>query len=262
MTMRTLGICASILATAQLLIVSSPAFAQDAPSSSATDTKSSTATDTKSPDNTPPGDTKPAPSTDGTVEVHIDSPQTVSLERREGATWQHVCVSPCDQRLSVSGEYRILGTDLNESKAFMLDSTKGKVVLYVAPGYHNTAQQGLWIAVGSGAVLVGGILTILLGSDGKTPFNADGQTHLGNTNAIFAGSVLILAGVCGGILGSAWLYDNSHTRVGGDVAKAPPASEPAPPGGPVETKFQFQTSKREPSGLPAVMSVPILSRSF
>jgi len=63
-------------------------------------------------------------------------------------------------------------------------------------------------------------------------------------------------------LGSAWLVDNAHTRVGGDVVKAQPASDTAPPGGPVETKVQFQTSRREPSGLPAVLSVPILSRSF
>jgi hypothetical protein len=164
-----------------------------------------------------------------------------------------------------------MGTDLNESKPFMLDSSKGKVTLNVIPGYHNKQQQGLYVLIGGGVLAVGGILTILLGSDGKTPFSGDGETHLGNTNTIFIGSTLILAGIVGGILGGAWYMDNAHTRVGGDTAKAQPPSDRAPsPGGPgVDTQFQFSTSKREPtwnapktSGMPNVMSVPILSRTF
>src|SRR5262249_25503445 len=161
-TMRTLGICASILASAQLLIVS-PAFAQDAPTTPppADATPADTAT---TPPATPPSDV--APSADGQVEVHIESAKQVNLERREGATWQFVCTSPCDQKVSVSSEYRVMGTDLNESKPFMLDSSKGKVTLNVIPGYHNKQQQGLYILIGAGVVTVGGILTILIGSDG------------------------------------------------------------------------------------------------
>jgi hypothetical protein len=144
--------------------------------------------------------------------------------------------------------------------------------LNVTPGFHNKQQQGMYIAIGGGVLFVGGVLTILLGSDGKTPFNADGDTHLGNTNAIFAGSALLLAGICGGILGGAWYIDNAHTRIDGDTAKAQPGSDknPSGPSSPgVDTKFQFSTSKREPtwntpktSGMPAVTTVPILSRTF
>jgi hypothetical protein len=251
------------LASAQLLIVS-PAFAQDTPPAP-TDAKPA---DVKPADTTTPA-TDATPSADGQVEVHIESPKQVNLERREGATWQFVCSSPCDQKVSVSNEYRVMGDDLNESKAFMLDSSKGKVTLNVIPGYHNKQQQGLYVLIGGGVLAVGGILTILIGSDGKTPFSGDGETHLGNTNTIFIGSTLILAGIVGGILGGAWYIDNAHTRVGGDTAKAQPGSDKSPGSPGVDTKFQFSTSKREPTwntpktaGMPPVVSVPILNRTF
>jgi hypothetical protein len=271
MTMRTLGVCASILASAQLLILPVPAFAQEAPpapSSDAPPPADAKPADAK-PADAKPADAKPAPSAEGTVQVHIESPTPVSLEKRDGATWSHVCEAPCDTAVSTSAEYRIMGTDLNESKAFMIDGSKGKVTLNVRPGYHQRAQQGMYVAIAGGVLLVGGILTIAIGSDGKTPFSGDSDTHLGNTNTIFIGSALILAGVCGGILGGAWMIDNAHTRVGGDVIKqnAPPSDQT--PAGPVETKFQFQTSKREPTwnapkvvGMPAAVTVPFLSRTF
>ena len=284
--MRTLGICASFVASVQLLGVSSPAFAQDAaaplpsaPEPQKTDAPSAAAPSaqvppadappaqvTPAPVSAPAASEPPAPTADGTVLVHIDAPQAVSLERRQGQSqnWEHVCVSPCDERASVSAEYRVLGTDLNASKPFMLDATKGKVVLTVRPGYHQKAETGFWVLVGGGAAVVIGTAVILLGTDTAAASSADGETHIGNTNALFTGSLFLIAGLSGGILGGSWLLENAHTRVNGDVARPTPEKGGAP-----GAEFKFSTSSRQPvfslpktTGMPSVTSVPLLSGKF
>jgi hypothetical protein len=171
----------------------------------------------------------PAPSAPvnppGTVTVHVDSPKAVSLEKRADANspWQFVCNSPCDIPVPTSDQYHIVGVDLNDSRPFVLDASLGdKVTLDVAPGNHNKATHGEWILLAGGALAVGGIVTLLVGSKnndvaGDTGVAANSQ----NTDVIFVGSALIVAGLVAGITGGAFMYDNAHTKVEGGIGAVP-----------------------------------------
>lgn len=283
--MRTFGICASLFAAAQLLIVSSPAYAQggdaapakaDAPvdTQTSSDVKPDAKVDTKA--EYTKVDDKPAAPADGNVEVHIDSPQAVSLEKRESGSqkWEFVCTSPCDQRQSVGFEYRIVGTDLNESHPFTLDGSAGKVVLKVTPGVHNKAETGKWILIGGGVLAVGGVLVLILGSSAKA--DSTGVINQANSNTIFLGSTMLLAGLGGAVFGGSWFVNNSHTGVDGDIMRTT-NEKPAPGGAPggVKGEFKLSTSNKvdapsrtpvyntpKTSGLPAFLSVPVFGTTF
>lgn len=275
--MRTFGLCASIFAMCNIVAVSSPAFAQDDAAKPADTSSEKASTDSPAPAKTSaPASTD---SDDAMAEVHIDSPAPVSLERRAPGTttWENVCTSPCDVKTSTTAEYRIVGTDLNESKTFMIDGTKGKVVLGVAPGTKARENAGLWILVGGGVFVVTGLVILLVGSDknGVFPGNFqadDGQTHGGHLNAMMAGGAFILTGIAGGIFGTAWLINNKHTAVGGDVAKTideKPAPAAEPGGGGVNAEVKFSTKLRQPTwnapkptGMPAAFTMPVWQGTF
>ena len=66
---------------------------------------------------------------DGSVEIHITSPRTVSLERRAapGAPWEHVCESPCDARspaVSSTGSSASISTRLVHSRSALRTTAK------------------------------------------------------------------------------------------------------------------------------------------
>jgi hypothetical protein len=172
--------------------------------------------------------TTAAPSTDGTILVHIDTPQTVSLERRSGpsAAWEHVCESPCDGRLPVGDQYRIVGTGMNASNAFTLDGSKGdRAVLIVAPGTKTKANIGTGLLIGGAVVLVGSVIVGLVGACPSCTFQSGsgGATNTTNTDVIGATTGLAVAGLATGIFGAAWLVDNQHSRVSGAIQAAPPS---------------------------------------
>jgi len=170
------------------------------------------------------------------VTVHLTSPQPASLESRaaDGAEWIHACDAPCDARLSVTDQYRVVGEGLRPSKPFFLDQNAGdKIELRVAPGSQTKYRNGM-ILVGGGAVAaVGGILMIALGAQpgqttSETSPTGDGQTHNANTNWIFGGTALIVTGIVAAIGGGSLIDGNAHTRVGSPVK---PAGDDAPNGG-------------------------------
>jgi hypothetical protein len=249
--MRTLGLCASILAAAQLLLVTSPALADE----KAPPAKSEAAAPA-------PVSTTPA----GTVMVHIDAPLAVSLARREaGSTrFEPACVSPCDQAMPIEGEYQITGGEMSPSKPFLLDAKKGKVVLTVSPGTAKKQKIGLYTLIGSGVLFVGGALVTLIGANAKT--NASGEIPQSNTGTIFVGEIMMLTGVVGGIFGGAWYLDNRTTGVDGDVGKTIPEKSGGAPGGAVQVKVSASRepvfSAPKPTGLPAFTTVPIYSGTF
>ncbi len=268
--MRNFGLCASILAVSNIVAFTSPAFAQETASPS--EEKAPTAAPAKPAD-------APAPNDDALVAVHIDSPVPVSLERRApgGTTWENVCTTPCDVKTSSVSEYRIVGTDLNDSKPFMIDGTKEKVNLNVTPGSKARADAGLYILVAGGIVAIAGVAVLFLGADKSSVFTNDGQTHNKHLNAMFFGGALVLTGVATGIFGAGWMIGNRHSDVGGDVSKTLD-EKPAPggggggaaPGGGGGAEVKFSTSSRQPTwnapkappGLPQVMTVPVFSGRF
>ena len=258
--MKTLGVSLALLASAQLVLFAgaNPAFADDG--SKKPDVKPAAAAEESKPE--------PKPS-DGMVEVTIDSPVGVSLEGRpgDGTPWEFVCESPCNQKVSPASQYRIVGTNLNDSKPFNLDAPRGKgdkVTLQIAPANHKKGVQGLWVLGGAGLLAVTGVIVILAGSDSKTTFSEDGATNNGNTNFIFAGTGLILAGVCGAVIGGSWYLDNRHTTVDG----SPTTPEKTP--GKLEISAALAPTARLPiynapkvaSGAPTVTSFPLLRGSF
>jgi hypothetical protein len=195
-----------------------------------------------------PADTAAAPAAPatpaGSVMVHIESPKPVSLEKRSGrnGAWEHVCNSPCDVATSTSDEYQILGDELNASNPFLLDGSQGeKITLEVTPGYHNAGARGGWVLAGGAALIVGGVVTLVAGSKSNyvAGDNGAGTSHNQNTDFIFAGSILLTAGVIAAIGGGALMYDNAHTKVEGAIGATPDKKD--------DVKGQVQvTAKRLP----------------
>lgn len=156
------------------------------------------------------------------IEIHIDSPTPVELIRlhENNTDWWSVCTSPCDVRVPRGDSFRIIGRDINRSKPFRIDAAQqGRVNVKVTPGVKKKRELGLWVLGGSGAVALGGIIVLAAGVSPSSSFTNDGLTHNENQTAIAVGSLLVLAGVTGGITGGALAFDNSRTTV--DVGAAP-----------------------------------------
>ncbi|MEO6418996.1 MAG: hypothetical protein ABIP39_06290 [Polyangiaceae bacterium] len=204
--MRAIGLSLAFFATVNVLVVSTPAFADDSGSTTTTTT------------------TTPA-ATDGMVMLHVDSPKPVDIERRQGDVggWQHVCTSPCDASVPLFDQYRIAeGADVNESKPFMIDAAnKDHVTLKVDPGMKTKAKVGTYIFIAGAATIVTGVVVVIAGTAGSNQFGNDGTTNNSFTNVAFVGSALIIAGVGAAIVGGAWHINNKHSDVGGDTAKPP-----------------------------------------
>jgi hypothetical protein len=243
--MRSVGLGLAFLAGIQFVVVTTPAFAQDpapapdkspaaapaaapAPAAGASDKAAAPADSAPATDKAAaPATTAPAANAvaSGMVTVHINSPKPVSLEKRSGSTspWQHVCNSPCDSATPTSDEYQIVGTNLNDSKPFILDSSEGdKITLDVTPGVHAKENAGKWILGGGIVFIAGGVITLAAGSKNTPPGGNDGVvTNHSNMDAISVGTALILVGIIGGLGGTSLLVDNAHTKVEGAVGAVP-----------------------------------------
>jgi hypothetical protein len=227
----------ALIASSALVLGSAQASAQTAPAAPPPEAPAAASPATTTPAASPAAATPPAspaattpaaPSTDGTVLVHIDSPQKVTLEHRSSpsASWEHACESPCDGRLSVGDQYRIVGTGINESNPFTLDGTKGdRAVLLVAPGTEQKAKIGEGLLIGAGIVLVGSVVFGFAASCPSCTFsvNTGGQSNTTNFDVIGVATGLATLSVATGIFGAAWWVDNQHSRVSGAVQAAPPA---------------------------------------
>jgi hypothetical protein len=228
----------ALIASSALVLASAQASAQSAPPpASPADAPAPAPTPAPAPAvvvTAPPGSTVEVstsvtvPSSDGTLLVHIDSPSKVTLERRTSpsASWEHACESPCDGRLPVGDQYRIVGTGINESNVFTLDGTKGdRAVLLVAPGTEQKAKIGEGLLIGAGIVLVGSVVFGFAASCPSCTFsvNTGGQSNTTNFDVIGAATGLAVLSVATGIFGAAWWVDNQHSRVSGAVQAAPPA---------------------------------------
>ena len=269
--MRAVGLTLGFMASVSLVFGSvAPAFAQEnaPPSNPASpavqDAKENKETEKEIAKEKTAHDQTAVP-LDGMTKVHIQAPQQVGLEKRQGANadWQHVCNSPCDERLSVNDEYRIVGDELNASKPFMLDAKGDSVTLNVQPGKHSKYVTGVWVLAGGAVLGVVGTVLIIAGSSSSSTFTSDGLTHDSNTNWIAGGTVLILGGVAAAITGGAMALDNVHTNVNGDVATAT-EKKSTPASATVQLSASRQPTFREAEklGQPASFVVPVFKGTF
>jgi hypothetical protein len=166
------------------------------------------------------------PVVDGKVEVHIQTKELVTLEHRSGpdGAWQFGCQTPCDTRLPAGDQYRVVGEGLNESEPFALTSPNGDVVkISVSPGLRKRERTGEILTLAGAAVFVGAVVVGLAAANPGSVFQANGSTDNYNWNVIAVGTGVAVAALTTGIVGASWWYDNSRTRVAGDVQGEPPA---------------------------------------
>ena len=284
--MRTPVAFSGFFVLAGLALSSTGAFAADttAGTTAAPTTVTTTTTSTMA--------ITPSPTKDivrpGTVLVHLDSPETVHLEHREGVgnkqnPWQYVCDSPCDEPVMSSDEFRITGPTVNSSKSFVLKSGDGqKVTLQVVPGKQGKAVAG-YVLVGTGVgMAVAGTLVIAIGSRGGKTFPGQeggsdtSTTNNANYNIIAIGTGLIVGGVVAGVLGGAWAIDNAHTRVGaggetpidGEKGTAPttPTENPSSGGSTIvgsnHIPYFVDTQAHKLSAYVPTYTVPLFTKSF
>ena len=183
--------------------------------------------------------------------------ELVTLEHRTGpgAPWERGCETPCDARLPGADEFRIVGQGVNESEPFSLTTPKGDVVkIHVSPGLKSRAKIGE-VMTFTGAVLFVGALVVGIGaSDPGATFNANGTTNNYNWNVIAVGTTIGVAGLVTGILGGSWWYDNSRTRVAGDVQADQPARGGLEP--------RYQTGLRLAGPEIPIYGAPLFTTSF
>ncbi len=222
----------ALCAGASLSLLSTTAFAQGpgeagaAPGSAAgAPAPAGATTPAPAPATTPP--TQPSSTAgSGWVTLHVDSPSPVSIEKRADANapWEHVCESPCDQHVPIEGEYRVTGTDVNESKPFQLHTRGDTATIKVTPGSPGKARTG-WIVLGAGgAVAIAGIIVDAVGTGQGHIAGADGATtDNSRTDFYFVGTSLLIVGALGAIYGGSMVLDNAHSGVEGTVMESPPA---------------------------------------
>jgi len=174
---------------------------------------------------------------DGLVMVHIQTKELVTLEHRSGpnGAWQVGCETPCDARLPVGDEYRVVGAGVNESGTFALSTPKGDTVkVHVAPALKSRERLGQALTITGAVVTVGALVVGVAASDPGATFSSttSGATDNYNWNVIAVGTAVALAGLTTAIVGGAFWYDNTETRVAGDVQGQQPAR------GDIEPRYQ------------------------
>lgn len=197
----------------------------------------STASADPMPPPPPSDDAAPAAKADG-IPLHVDSATVADLEHRAtpSSPWENVCVTPCDVQAKPGEQYRVLGMDISPSEPFVIDGSKGKVTLKVRPGSIRKSRTGLWLLGGAGALGIASIITLIAGGafDG---FGDGGVVSQGRTDALFAGSFMLIGALGLGVWGGATWYNNKTSTVDGPVLI--PGSKGAEPMPAPKAAFMF-----------------------
>jgi hypothetical protein len=280
--MHSAGLSVTWLASAGLLLVSTSAFAQEAPAPHAAAAPTAQATPAGSkqaatavttvtverrkvalaqPSGAAPAPWPPAgppvpaaaPTADPTFILHVKSPRPVNLEQRPGpqAPWEYVCGSPCGLRVSKSAEFRVTGPGIMASKPMWLGAEPGdEVTVHVTPGDERKYKTGLVVAVAGGVVTVAGAI-VLIATSGVTIENQNGN---GNSKdiPIAIGTPIVLGGLAIAITGGAWAYDNAHSTMSTTPPPAPEKEGLLLP--PTHTALDLPK--------PTAMMFPVVSGSF
>lgn len=92
----------------------------------------------------------PPPGREGSVVVHMDVDEGLTLERQEGRGWAVVCSAPCDREIPLDGIYRVNGSGVRPSAPMSFTAKAGEHIVITA----DTASTGGF---------VGGIVMTSLG---------------------------------------------------------------------------------------------------
>ena len=135
--------------------------------------------------------------------------------------WQTACETPCDARLPLGDEYRMVGPGLNDSKPFVLAVGKdGDSKLHFQPGFKRKEKIGEGLAIGGAVLLVGGVIGGLAAASPSSVFNANGTSNDYNFNVIAVGTGIAVTGLVVGLVGVSYWSDNSSSKVAGDLQGA------------------------------------------
>jgi len=187
------------------------------------------------------------------VVVHLDSPQSVDLERATGDKrnpFYVVCTSPCDEALPADGEYRISGDSVRFSRRFVLPDGASRDVIAVRPASSAAFQIGIaLISLGGLSLGIGLLVTVANGlADDPDGGSSNGQSV---GLAVAAGG---LAAAIGGIV-VAVVNRKTQVRQTGETT-----GEVMPP--PVLSAAVWRGGLRREGMAPPTGNVPLLSATF
>lgn len=155
-----------------------------------------------------------------TVLLHVDSPRVVAIERADNG--ELVCTSPCNRRVPATQRYRIAGS--RPSEPFVLDARRANANVAVDLASKKSFMIGVGVlSAGSALAIAGGIvLGATAASRESIPADVT-TTNTDYTDAITAGTVMVITGIAAALWGGGTAIANAKTTVAGDVVGPPPA---------------------------------------
>lgn len=193
----------------------------------------------------------------GTATVHIEGAEVALEELTERGSWRRVCVTPCDQKLSLDSTYQIVGDGLRTSKGFQLHANNGeRITLSISPS-SSAAFVGGIVLLGTGLLVSIIGLYVGAGATAVEDVNSNGTSH--SSTAATVGWVMAGSGAVAAIVGVILWAGNGHTGVAQHMAEGASA--------------RAQLWKRLPTwhdggndaaaaAAPKVIGVPVFQASF
>ncbi len=194
------------------------------------------------------------------VYVHIDVGDPVDLEwDGEGAGYNPVCTSPCDQLVPAKGAYRIAGTDLRPSKSFELAGDR--VTLRVAAAAQSAYAAGkTFLVIGAVPFAIAGGLLLTAAVFSLYPSDSPDSgpsSSSGPPSAVIDLAIALGVGAAFMAVGIPMVLLNAHTRV---------SQTSAPAGGAVGTPARWSAAPRdarpEQRAIPVATMLPLLTIDF
>jgi hypothetical protein len=194
------------------------------------------------------------------VTVHIDTTRTeIGLQGRpdDDFEWTRMCEAPCDVRVPLAWEYRIVGDGLRASRGFALEGRAGdRIVLTIDPATHAGYVGGILVTVAGGAVIFVGAIVFVIGLLAAL-FNLDNAGEV-----VAGGTVVVGVGIAVVYLGAKMATSNGHTGVNVTAPRVAPrgVNGPSTPRAALWNEIAPRAAPAPPRG-PAP-SVPVLTIHF
>ncbi len=215
-----------LAASAFVLFVSAPSFAQDSPA---------------------------APTLAQHTVVHVENGSGVAIEQQVGDwEWVVVCDGACDRALPTFATYRINGSDLRPSRPFQLEPSSGEPVsLHVSRASYSLSALGIVGVIIGGVGVIGGALALFVEAVKEECSNC--LTGWANTTGLNTAWTVIGLSAATVIASIALIATNRHTTVVSKVGDA-------------EIPLRGSLKRPEPDfariEAPPMVGVPLLNGSF